>query len=47
MVIFFISPKCKPQRFFIPSKTKMARDKSTGSSESSGIEIYTMSDIIG
>jgi hypothetical protein len=40
-------PRYRPQRPFIPSKTTMAKDKGTGSSESSGIEIYTMSNIIG
>ncbi len=46
MVVFFISLSIDPQRSFILSRTIMAMDKGTGRSESSGIEIYTMSDII-
>jgi hypothetical protein len=47
MANFLYIPKRRPQRSFIQSKTTMARDKGAGSSESSGIEIDTMLDIIG
>lgn len=46
MVIFLYIHNVDP-RILYPSKTTMARDKDTGSSGSSGIDIYTMSDIIG
>jgi len=45
MVILFISLSIGPKDP-LSHQTIMAMDKGTGSSESSGIEIYTMLDII-
>lgn len=47
MVILFMSPSLRLKGSFSHKRITMARDKGTRSLKASGIEIYTMSDIIG
>ena len=47
MVILFMSPNSYFKGSFSDKKKTMAKDKGMRSLKASGIEIYTMSDIIG